>query len=447
MDRITKDKPATVSNTTKQAGDIRSRWAWVESEVWTDRMLETLETGIEGGHWYSLIDKVYKLSNLRRGWERVKANGGAAGVDRETVTMFAQHEEGNLEKLARALRTGQYQPEAVRRQWIDKPGSRQKRPLGIPTLRDRVVQAALRHVLEPIFERDFAEHNYGFRPNRGPKDALRRVDALLRQGHTWVVDADLKSYFDTIPHKNLLALIECKVSDRRVLELVRQFLKQGVLEEGKTWTPEAGTPQGGVISPLLSNIYLDPLDHVMAQRGKEMVRYADDFIVLCRSEEQAREALLLIQQWTGMAGLQLHPEKTKIVDATQPGGFDFLGYHFERGKKWPRQKSLTKFQDNVRLRTRRHSGNSLACIIAQLNPALRGWFNYFQHSHPFTFVRLDKWIRMRLRSILRCRQGKRGRGRGDDHKLWPNTFFTDQGLFSLCTAHVLALQSLNKVNH
>jgi RNA-directed DNA polymerase len=361
--------------------------------------------------------------------------------------MFARHEEGNLEKLAAALRMGTYQPEAVRRQWIDKPGSQQKRPLGIPTLRDRVVQAALRHVLEPIFERDFAEHSYGFRPNRGCKDALRRVDGLLRQGYTWVVDADLKSYFDTIPHKNLLALIERKVSDSRVLALLRQFLSQGVLEEGKTWTPEAGTPQGGVISPLLSNIYLDPLDHEMVKRGKEMVRYADDFVLLCRNEEQAREALSLVQQWTLSVGLQLHPEKTKIVDATQPGGFDFLGYHFERGKKWPRRKSLKKFQDSVRLRTRRHNGNSLACIIAQLNPILRGWFNYFQHSHPFTFHRLDSWIRMRLRSVLRQHQGKRGRGRGDDHKLWPNTFFAEQGLFSLCTARTLVLQSLLKANH
>jgi RNA-directed DNA polymerase len=261
------------------------------------------------------------------------------------------------------------------------------------------------------------------------------------------VDADLKSYFDTIPHKNLLALIEHKVSDSRVLALLRQFLNQGVLEEGKTWTPEAGTPQGGVISPLLSNIYLDPLDQEIAKKGKEMVRYADDFVLLCRSEEQAREALSLVQQWTLAAGLQLHPEKTKIVDATQPGGFDFLGYHFERGKKWPRRKSLKKFQDSVRLRTRRHNGHSLAYIIAQLNPVLRGWFNYFQHSHPFTFHRLDGWVRMRLRSVLRRRQGKRGRGRGDDHKLWPNAFFAEKGLFSLCAARTLVLQSLLKANH
>jgi len=410
-------------------------------------MLETLETGIEGGHWYSLIDKVYKLANLRRGWERVKAKDGAAGVDQETVRMFARHEEGNLEKLELALRTGTYEPQAVRRQWIEKPGSRQKRPLGIPTLRDRVVQAAVRHVLEPIFERDFAEHSYGFRPNRGCKDALRRVDVLLQQGYTWVVDADLKSYFDTIPHKNLLALVEYKVSDSRVLELIRKFLSQGVLEEGKTWKPEAGTPQGGVISPLLSNIYLDPLDHVVAERGKEMVRYADDFVISCRCEEEAREALGLVQEWTLSAGLQLHPEKTKIVDATRAGGFDFLGYHFERGKKWPRKKSLRKFQDSIRLRTRRQNGNSLAYIITQLNPLLRGWFNYFQHSNRFTFHMLDGWIRMRLRSILRRRQGKRGRGCGDDQKLWSNDFFAEQGLLSLCAARVLALQSLYKANH
>jgi RNA-directed DNA polymerase len=410
-------------------------------------MLETLEAGIKGGHWFSLIDKVYQPANLWRSWERIKANGGAAGVDQETVKMFARHEEVNLEKLAQDLRTGRYQPEAVRRKWIDKPGSRQKRPLGIPTLRDRVVQAAVRHVLEPIFERDFAEHSYGFRPNRDCKDALRRVESLLHQGYTWVVDADLKSYFDTIPHKNLLALVEHKVSDGRMLELLEKFLRQGVLEEGRMWTPEAGTPQGGVISPLLSNIYLDPLDHRVAERGEEMVRYADDFVILCRNQEEASEALNLVEEWTRSVGLQLHAEKTKIVDATQPGGFDFLGYHFERGKKWPRRKSLNQFRDKVRLRTRRQNGNSLAFIIAQLNPLLRGWFNYFQHGHRATFSTLDGWIRMRLRSILRQRQGKRGRGRGDDHKLWPNAFFAEQRLFSFCTARALALQSLHKANH
>lgn len=447
VNRTKEAKPATVSRATKQAGDIRSRWAWVEPEVWSDRMLETLETGIEGGHWYSLIDKVYKAGNLRRGWERVKANGGAAGVDRETVKMFAQHEEANLEKLATGLRTGKYKPEAVRRKWIDKPGSQQKRPLGIPTLRDRVVQAAVRQVLEPIFERDFAEHSYGFRPNRGCKDALRRVAQLLQQGYNWVVDADLKSYFDTIPQEKLMALIEEKVSDSRVLELIRMFLSQGVMEEGKYWTPEAGTPQGGVISPLLSNIYLDPLDHLMAKQGKEMTRYADDFVILCGNEEEAGEALKMVQEWVLSVGLQLHPEKTKIVDARQAGGFDFLGYHFEQGQRWPRPKSLNKFRDRIREHTRRHNGYSLSCIITQLNPILRGWFNYFQHSHCTIFSRLDGWIRMRLRSILRQHQGRQGRGRGYDHNRWPNAYFAEQGLFSLVTAHALKLQSLGRANH
>lgn len=410
-------------------------------------MLETLETGIEGGHWYSLIDKVYKAGNLRRGWERVKANGGAAGVDRETVKMFAQREEANLEKLATALRTGKYEPEAVRRKWIDKPGSQQKRPLGIPTLRDRVVQTAVRQVLEPIFERDFAQHSYGFRPNRGCKDALRRVAQLLQQGYNWVVDADLKSYFDTIPHEKLMALIAGKVSDSRVLALIRVFLSQGVMEEGKYWTPEAGTPQGGVISPLLSNIYLDPLDHLLAGKGKEMTRYADDFVILCRSEDEAGEALRMVQEWVLSAGLQLHPEKTKIVDASQAGGFDFLGYHFERGQRWPRNKSLSKFRDRIRQHTRRHNGYSLGYVIAQLNPILRGWFNYFQHSHRTTFSTLDGWVRMRLRSILRQHQGRKGRGCGSDQNRWPNAYFLEQGLFSLVTAHALKLQSLGRANH
>jgi RNA-directed DNA polymerase len=229
-------------------------------------MLTALEQGVKGGQWFSLMDKVYSTGNLRQAFRGVQANGGSAGVDHETVEMFARQEEANLEKLSRALRRNEYQPAAVKRVWIPKPGSKEMRPLGIPTVRDRVVQAALCHVLEPIFERDFAEHSYGFRPHRGCKDALRRVDDLLHQGYTWVVDADLKSYFDTIPGEKLLARVAAKVSDGRVLDLVQAYLRQGVLEGAKYWTPEQGTPQGGVVSPLLSNIYLDPLDHHMAAR-------------------------------------------------------------------------------------------------------------------------------------------------------------------------------------
>jgi RNA-directed DNA polymerase len=447
MDRRPEGELAAVSEQTKQARDIRARWSWVEPDVWTDRMLTALEQGVKGGKWFSLMDKVYSVANLRQAFYGVQAKAGAAGVDHETVEMFARHEEANLEKISRLLRRDEYEPSAVKRVWIPKPGSHEKRPLGIPTVRDRVVQAALCHVLEPIFERDFAEHSYGFRPNRGCKDALRRVEHLLRRGYTWVVDADLKGYFDTIPVEKLLTLVGDKVSDGRVLELVQAYLRQGVLEEGKYWTPGQGTPQGGVISPLLSNIYLDPLDHRMVSLGVEMVRYADDFVLLCQTESQAQAALAEVQRWTAAAGLTLHPEKTRIVDATQRGGFDFLGYHFERGMKWPRAKSLKKLKTTVRSFTRRNNGDSLPRIIAQLNRSLTGWFQYFQHSHKTTFPVLDSWIRMRLRSILRKRQGKRGRGRGSDHQRWTNDFFAGHELFSMCAAHTSVRQSLGRANH
>lgn len=328
-DQKREEGPAAVSQETRQAGEIRARWAWVEPSVWTERMLTALEAGVKGGKWFSLMDKVYALANLRAAFAEVKANQGAAGVDHQTVEMFERHLDENLEKLSRSLKDGSYRPQAIRRVWIPKPGSTEQRPLGIPTVRDRVVQAALRHVLEPIFEREFAEQSYGFRPNRGCKDALRRVDQLLKAGYTWVVDADLKSYFDTIPHDQLMERVEEKVSDGRVLELLRAYLTQKVLETAKSWTPEEGTPQGAVISPLLSNLYLNPLDQQMEKQGSQMVRYADDFVILCQSQAEAEAILGQLQQWTQPAGLRLHPAKTRIVEATQRGGFDFLGYHFE----------------------------------------------------------------------------------------------------------------------
>ena len=417
-----------MSGETKQAGEIRARWAWVEPSVWTERMLTALEEGVRGGKWFSLMDKVYALGNLQAAFAEVKANGGAAGVDHQTVERFERQLEENLGKLSRSLKDGSYRPQAIRRVWIPKPGSREKRPLGIPTVRDRVVQAALRHVLEPIFERDFAEQSYGFRPNRGCKDALRRVDELLKAGYSWVVDADLKSYFDTIPHEPLRERVREKVSDGRVLELLKAYLTQKVMETAKSWVPEGGTPQGAVISPLLSNLYLNPLDQQMAGQGSQMVRYADDFVILCRSREEAEAVLDQVQQWAEQTGLKLHPGKTRIVDAAQRGGFDFLGYHFERGMKWPREKSLRKFKDTIRAKTRRTSGHSLRVIIKDVNATLRGWFEYFKHSQRNTFRPLDAWVRMRLRSLLRHRLGKKGRGRGNDHQCWPNAFFVKHGL-------------------
>jgi RNA-directed DNA polymerase len=436
----TENKPEAVSERAIRDGEILLRWSWVELRVWTERMLTALEKGVKGGKWFSLIDKIHPVRTLRAAFSQVAANKGAAGVDHVTVEIFEHRLEENLQKLSEELRCGQYQPQQIRRHYIPKPGTQEKRPLGIPSVRDRVVQTALQMAVEPIFERDFAEHSYGFRPGRGCKDALRRVDQLLKDGYTYIVDADLKSYFDTIPHDRLLSLVGQKVSDGHVLSLIESFLKQGILDGLQEWTPEEGSPQGAVISPLLSNVYLDPLDHLMAQRGFEMVRYADDFVIMCRSPEEAADALALVQQWTAETGLTLHQTKTKIVDANEDA-FDFLGYRFERGQKVPRPKSMQKFKDAIRAKTKRTSGESLPKIINDLNPRLRGWFEYFKHSHRYTFSSIDGWIRMRLRSLLRKRKGMPGRGRGRDHQRWPNAFFAKRGLYSLQAAHALACQS------
>lgn len=301
--------PSAVPPAAKQEGEIRARWAWVEARVWTERMLEALENGVKGGVWFALIDKVWAERTLERAWEQVRSNGGSPGVDGMTVERFQNDSQSRLLAVKEQLRAGTYQPKPVKRVWIDKLGSREKRPLGVPTVTDRIVQSALRMVIEPIFERDFAEHSYGFRPRRGCKDALRRVDQMLGAGKRWVVDADLKSYFDTIPHQRLLEMVKAKIADGRVLALIESYLKQGVLEGSQFAQVEEGTPQGAVISPLLANIYLDPLDHLVAANGHEMVRYADDFVVLCKSREEAQAALQTIQQWVESAGLKLHPDK------------------------------------------------------------------------------------------------------------------------------------------
>jgi RNA-directed DNA polymerase len=432
-------QPTPVAATPQQAGEARDRdpWWWVERGVWTERMLTRL-TSCEPADrvWFRLVDKTYAPVNLQSAFHKVWRNGGSAGADAQTVAHFARHAEAELQRLHEQLREGTYRPQPVRRAWIPKPGSKEKRPLGIPAVRDRIVQGALRHVLEPIFETEFAEQSYGFRPGRGAKDALRRVDTLLKAGHDWVVDADLKSYFDTIPHDRLLALMKQRVADGRVLALVGSFLRAGVLEESKGWQPtERGTPQGGVISPLLANLYLNPLDHQMERAGWEMVRYADDFVILCRSEAGAHAALATVRAWVSEAGLSLHPEKTRVVNATQPGGFDFLGYHFERGMRWPRQKSLGKLKDRLRAKTSRLDGRSLPDIVADVNRSLRGWYNYFRHSKANTFATVDGYVRRRLRSLLQWRKDGRGYGKGAAHQRWPNAWFAHRGLLSLAAAH------------
>jgi len=382
--------------------------------------------------WFALWDKVWAEANLLHAFYAVWRNDGAPGVDHQTIAQFDEQHREELAKLRQELRTGNYRAQPARRVWIPKPGTTEQRPLGIPAVRDRVVQTALRNVLEPIFERDFAESSYGFRPGRSCQQAVARVEALLASGHIWCVDADLKSFFDTIRHEALMALVQKRVADGNVLRLLEQYLKAGVMEElnGRQLN-EQGTPQGAVISPLLANVYLNPLDHAVAQRGWAMVRYADDFVVLCRSQAEAQTVLAFLRQWASEAGLTLHPLKTRVVHASIEG-FDFLGWTFRNGKKWPRKKSLQKLQDKLRPLTRRSNGLSLAAIVAKANPILRGWRAYFQDSHPTGLSSPDGWLRRRLRAMLRKRIKRPGYGLSKaDSQQWPNRWFAAHGLYSL----------------
>jgi RNA-directed DNA polymerase len=405
-------------------------------------MLSALENGVTGGKWYSLIDKVHAPATLALAWTRVQANKGAAGVDGQSVERFAAKAEPYLSELSAALRTGSYRPQPVKRVEIPK-GDGRLRPLGIPTVKDRIVQQAVRLVIEPIFESGFCDGSYGFRPGRGCKDALREVDRLLKEGYTHVVDADLQSYFDTIPHDGLMQRVEDRISDGRILDLIRGWLKADILHGLERWTPAQGSPQGAVISPLLANIYLDPLDRLLAERGIPMVRYADDFVILTRSHIEAEAALDLVRRWVADNGLVLHPAKTRIANCRKKGnGFEFLGYRFERGRREVRKKSLDKLKETIRIKTKRTRGQSLAVVVADLNRTLRGWFGYFKHAHPSIFRVLDKMIRRRLRAMLRRQTRRSGFGRArSDHQRWPNVTFANAGLFALHTAWQAARQS------
>jgi len=430
-----------------QAGETPARWAWVERSVWTERMLKRLETSQEQTVWYSLWDKVWQPDNLAQAVLGVIVNRGSAGVDGQTTQQLSMDWTRQQEQLQEELRSGRYRPQPARRAWIPKLGSAELRPLGIPAVRDRVVQTALRAVMEPIFEREFAEQSYGFRPGRGSLQALQRVESLLQSGHTWVVDADLKSYFDTIPHQPLLQLIGQRVKDGKVMELLERYLKAGVMASAKEWQPsQQGTPQGAVISPLLANVYLNPLDQEMARKGYQMVRYADDFVVCARTEAEADRALAEIAQWVKTAGLTLHPAKTRIVNAADKGGFDFLGYHFEQyrqggGKKWPRQKSRQKLRENLRAKLSRGRSGSIPQIVAELNPTLQGWYGYFKYSLPSAMQRVDEWVRERTRHIIRRRHKRHGMVKGRERTEYPNAWFAAQGLFSLKAAQAQWLQS------
>jgi len=389
-----------------------------------------------------LIDKVYAPETLALAWTKVQANKGAAGVDGQSVDRFAAKAEEYLSELSVALREDSYCPQAVKRVEIPK-GDGRTRPLGIPTVKDRIVQQAVRLVIEPIFESGFCDGSYGFRPERGCHDALREVDRLLKDGYTHVVDADLQSYFDTIPHGRLMARVEERVSDGRVLDLICGWLKADILHGLDRWTPVEGSPQGAVISPLLANIYLDPLDRLMAEHGHPMVRYADDFVILTRSHAEAEAALALVKAWVTSNGLTLHPEKTRLANCRKKGnGFEFLGYRFERGRRHVRKKSLDKLKETIREKTRRTRGQSLNAVVVDLNRTLRGWFGYFKHAYPSIFLDLDRMIRRRLRAMLRKQERRPGMGNDRaDHQRWPNAYFANAGLLALHTAWQSARQS------
>jgi len=358
-----------------------------------------------------------------------------------SIKRFDANAARYLQELEVALHEGSYRPAAVRRVHI--PKGKSTRPLGIPTVKDRIVQTALKLVLEPIYEKEFLPVSYGFRPGRGCKDALREVNEWIKAGYTWVVDADVASYFDTIAHARLLECVKEKVSDGKVLQLIERFLEQDVLDGVDCWTPIAGTPQGAVISPLLSNLYLHSLDVRMTTAGRTIVRYADDFVILCQSQDEAEAALAEVQAWTAQHGLALHPDKTHVGNCTEAGhGFDFLGYRFEGGRRFVRRKSFKALRDKIRQLTARTRSGALTDVIAELNPILKGWFGYFKHAHRTTFRAVDGFVRRRLRAVLRKRDKRPGFGlaRGD-HRRWPNAFFATHGLFTLHEAHVLASQS------
>lgn len=425
---------STVPNGARQGEEIPVI-AGMETSIWTERRVSALVNGVKGGKWFSLMDKVSAAKTLALAWGKVQANKGAAGVDKQSVERFAFKSEIYLRELHEALSQGRYRPQAIRRVDIPK-GEGQTRPLGIPTVKDRIVQTAVKLVIEPIFEVQFLATSYGFRPDRGCKDALREVDELLKQDFVYVVDADLKGYFDSIPHDKLMQRVEDSISDGRVLELIKGWLKQDIVKGVERWTPTGGTPQGAVISPLLANLYLHPLDLRMMALGYRMVRYADDFVILCQSRKEAEMALSVVRDWVDANGLTLHPDKTHVGDSRQVGeGFDFLGYRFEAGRRWVRKKSLKRFKDVIRSKTGRSRGQSLQRTIADLNPILRGWFGYFKHAHRSTFRKLDGFLRRRLRAMLRKQQKRPGFGRClADQKRWNNAFFAEAGLFTLHTA-------------
>lgn len=402
--------------------------------MWTTTMAKAREKFRKVGRkWYLLHDKLYDQRNLREAWKQVERNKGAPGQSGETVEQYGKTIDERLVRLGRKLQGQCFHPRPIRRAYIPKAdGSGKMRELGIPEVEDRVVQAAIVRVVEPIFEAKFLEGSYGFRPERSAHHALARVEKAINTDRPWLVDADIRNCFGSIPHDALMEEVGKEVSDGKLLALIRRFVKADIVEELRRWKPEEGTPQGAVLSPLLANIYLHEFDRVMTEAGFEVVRYADDFVVLCKTEEDAQAGREKAEQVLQGMGLTMHPEKTRVIDARRER-FQFLGYEFWPGGRQPRDSSKAKLRDRIRARTPRVSGQSLRATIVKLNRTLAGWYAYFRHSFWNVFEDVDGFVRRRLRSILRKFAKRRGTAKtyGADQSRYPNKFFDQMGLFCL----------------
>ena len=401
--------------------------------TWTPAMVQAIKSNREAKkRWYLLIDKVGMRKNLRAAWELVAANKGSAGLSGETIEDYSKGLDQRLDSLSARVTKGHYHPLPIRRTYIPKTdGSGKMRPLGIPEVEDRIVQTAVVLGIEPIFESMFRECSYGFRPERGAHNALHVVAAGIEGSRKWVVDADIKDCFGSIPHDKLMAQVETQIGDKKLLSLIKEFLGAEIIEAMKRWNPSGGTPQGATLSPLLANIHMHVFDERMGAMGYQVVRYADDFVILCETEAEAVKAVEDAKAILDDIGLTMHPEKTKLVNSAKDT-FQFLGYVFGPWGRTPRPSSVNKMRDAIRRKTRRLDGRSFRVIIRGLNRTLHGWYRYFRYGTESTLKALDQMVRRRLRSILRKRDGRNGASRpGADHQRYPNALLESLGLFGL----------------